>query len=105
MPGVDNTDHELPTYGQHTRCTRTNQEVEHSYRLVKNGRPVLALSVKSAAAHAHDMPIMRQGQTITGAVKLDLPEGLQVRTVTVQVRPVACAGAKLGSGSLCPRTP
>lgn len=79
------TEHVLPSYAQHA-TRRATPEVEHSYRLMKNGHPLLMLTMRSGASAAECTPVIRQGQIVTGCVTLDLLEKIQVRAINVQVR-------------------
>lgn len=85
MQPTSAVEHVLPSYTPHA-IRRGTLEVEHSYRLMRQGHPLLTLTVKSGAADVQSTPIMRQGHTITGCVTLDLQEGMRIRAINVQVR-------------------
>ncbi|KAI0342927.1 hypothetical protein BDW22DRAFT_1357474 [Trametopsis cervina] len=79
-------DYELPSYNQHANNRApADPQVEHTYRLTRNGRPFVTLAMKSGAVDADHTPLMHQGQTLSGSITLDLYDGVNVRSLNVQV--------------------
>lgn len=94
---IPHVDGELPAYDQHVNA-RADPQVEHSFRLMKGGHPFLEVVLLNRAESVEAMPLLSQRQTLAGTVTLNLLEGINIRSISVQVCfSVMTAGRSLAS--------
>ncbi|KAJ3555049.1 hypothetical protein NM688_g2788 [Phlebia brevispora] len=77
-------DPELPAYSRRDPVESPDQ-VKHTYSLGKNAHQPLTLSFRSKAKSTDDVPVVHEGQRISGSVCLNLDGETFIRSVTVTI--------------------
>lgn len=85
---MDQTNSELPAYSPtHSPSVPPREPVVHKYSLQnKSGKPWFTLEVSSKAPSPEKIPLIIEGEAVTGLVSLDLDSETRIKSVVVSVR-------------------
>lgn len=85
---MDQTNSELPAYSPtHSPTVPPREPVVHKYSLQnKSGKPWFTLEVSSKAPSPEKIPLIIEGEPVTGLVSLDLDSETRMKSVVVSVR-------------------